>query len=145
MTTAIAPPLPKSFWIVAVLALLWNLLGVGMFLVQVTMSPETLAAMPPEQQRIYRATPAWLNIAFAVAVFGGTLGAIGLLWKKRWAVRMFALSLVGLLVQLVGAYLVTPAWEVSGPAGLAMPVVLIAIAALLLGYSRKAAARGWLG
>lgn len=145
MTAAIAPSLPKSFWIVAVLALLWNLWGVAVFVMQVTMSPEMLAAMPPEQQQIHQASPAWLDVPFAVTVFGGAVGAIGLLLKKRWAVSMFALSLAGLLVQLVGTYLVTPAWELSGVAGLALPALLVVIAVLLLGYSRKAAARGWLG
>ena len=145
MNTAIMPSRPTSFWFIAVLALLWNLLGVAIFLMQVTMSPEMLAAMPPEQQRVYQATPSWLNIVFAVAVSSGALGAIGLLLKKRWAVPLFGLSLIAVLVQLVAAYLLTPVWEASGAAGLILPAALILIAALLLGYSRKAAARDWLG
>ena len=145
MNTAIMPSRPASFWFIAVLALLWNLLGVAIFLMQMTMSPEMLAAMPPEQQRVQEATPSWLNIVFAVAVFSGALGATGLLLKKRWAVPLFGLSLIAVLVQLAAAYLLTPVWEASGVAGLFLPAALILIAALLLGYSRKAAARGWLG
>lgn len=144
MNTVNSAVRPKSFWVVAVLALLWNLLGVAMFAMQMMMTPEALAAMPAEQRQVYEATPSWLNIAFAVAVFGGVLGALGLLLKKRWAVLFFTLSLIGLLVQVIAAFVVTPAWQAYGPAGLVMPVLLIVIALLLLGYSRKAAARGWL-
>lgn len=124
---------PKRFWIIAVLALLWNLLGLAMFVMQVTMSPEAIAALPREQREVYEASPAWLDIAFAVAVFGGVLGAIGLSLKKRWAARMFLLSLIGLLVQMLSAYVFTPAWAAYGAAGLVMPLLLVVVAVLLLG------------
>ncbi len=144
MTTAVAASRPTSYWIVAVLALLWNLLGVAMFCMQAMLTPEQVAAMPPEQRQILQATPGWLQTAYAVAVFGGVLGAIGLLLKKRWATTFFLLSLVGLVVQCLGTFLVTPAWSVLGPTGLAMPILLLVIALFLLSYSRRAAARGWL-
>lgn len=144
MNTHVAVPRPRSFWIIAVLALLWNLIGIAMFYMQIAMTPEQLVAMPAEQRAVYDATPSWLNAAFAVAVFGGALGALGLLLGKRWAVPMFLLSLLGLLVQMLGAYAVTPAWSAYGAAGLAMPILLVAIAVFLWLYSRKAAARGWI-
>jgi hypothetical protein len=100
--------------------------------------------MPPEQRQILEATPTWINVAYAVAVFGGVLGAVGLLMKKRWAVTFFLLSLVGLVVQMLGTFLVTPAWTLLGPAGLAMPALVLVIALFLLSYARKAAARGWI-
>jgi hypothetical protein len=135
---------PKSFWVIAIVALLWNLLGVAMFLMQATASPEMVAAMPAEQRQVHEATPGWLNIAFAIAVFGGVIGALGLLLKKRWAVTFFLVSLLALLAQIVGAYATTPVWEAYGPAGLAMPVLLVVIALLLWVYARKATIRGWL-
>lgn len=144
MTTAVVSSRPASYWIVAVLALLWNLLGVAMFCIQIAATPEQVAAMPPEQQQILQATPSWLQVAYAVAVFGGVLGAIGLLMKRRWAGTFFLLSLLGLIVQIAGTFALTPAWQVLGPAGLAMPALLLVIALFLLSYSRRAAARGWL-
>ncbi|CAN7230979.1 hypothetical protein LJR168_003260 [Pseudoxanthomonas sp. LjRoot168] len=133
-----------GYWIVAVFALVWNLIGVAMWYLQVSMTPEQLAAMPEAQRQVYEGTPGWINIVFAVAVFGGVLGALGLLMKKRWAGTMFLLSLIALLVQMIGAYVVTPAWAAYGPVGLMMPVVLLLIALFLLWYANKAKARGWL-
>ncbi len=133
-----------GYWIVAVFALVWNLIGVAMWYLQVSMTPEQLAAMPETQRQVYEGTPGWINIVFAVAVLGGVLGALGLLMKKRWAGTMFLLSLIALLVQMIGAYVVTPAWAAYGPVGLVMPVVLLLIALFLLWYANKAKARGWL-
>ena len=144
MSTITAPALPKSFWIIATIALLWNLLGLAMFAMQVTMSPESLAALPSEQRQVYEATPMWINAAFGVAVVAGVLGAIALLMRRRWAAMLFAISLVALVVQILGAFLVTPAWAAYGAAGLVMPLLLLAISAALWSYARKAAARGWL-
>ena len=143
-TTTVAPKRSLGFWLTGVFALVWNLIGVAMWYLQVNMSAEQLAAMTEPQRQVYEATPGWLNIAFAVAVFAGVLGALGLLLKKRWASTMFLLSLIALLVQMIGAYVVTPAWAAYGPVGLVMPAVLLLIALFLLWYANKAQARNWL-
>lgn len=143
-TTTVTPKRSLGFWLIGVFALVWNLIGVAMWYLQVNMSAERLATMTDPQRQVYEATPGWLNIAFAVAVFAGVLGALGLLLKKRWAGTMFLLSLIALLVQLIGAYVVTPAWAAYGPVGLIMPAVLLLIALFLLWYANKAQARHWL-
>jgi hypothetical protein len=133
-----------GYWIVTVFALVWNLIGVAMWYIQINMTGEQLALMTEPQRQVYEGTPGWINIAFAVAVFAGVLGGVGLLLKKRWAATMFLLSLVALLVQMIGAFVATPAWAAYGPAGLVMPAVLLVIALFLLWYANKAKARGWL-
>lgn len=136
---------PTRFWVISVAALLWNLLGMVMFFQHVTMTPEALAALPEAERAVHESAPAWVNIAFGVAVFGGVLGAIGLLLKQRWAVTMFLFSLIGLVVQLASVYLLTSAWQVTGPAGAVMPLVLVLIAIFLWWYARKAVAKEWVG
>ncbi|HEY5972949.1 MAG TPA: hypothetical protein VIT22_13485 [Pseudoxanthomonas sp.] len=136
-------PRPAGFWIIAVLALLWNLLGVVMFFVQTNLPPEALAALPADQRALYEATPAWVNGAFAVAVFAGLLGSVTLLLHRRLALPLFVLSLLAVLVQMGYTYLATPALQVYGPAGLILPIVLIVIAAFLVWFARKSIARGW--
>lgn len=135
---------PKSYWVIAVLGLLWNLVGVLMFLFTVAMTPEQLAALPAEQRQVVEATPSWLNVLFGIAVAAGTLGALGLLLKKRWAVSMFLLSLIAVVVQMVGSFVVTPMWSLVGPSSLVMPIIVLLIAWGLWQYARKAATRGWL-
>ena len=134
-----ASALPSSrahLWI-ALAALVWNLLGLMAFVMQVSMTPEQVAALPAADRAVHDATPSWLTVAFALAVGGGVLGSIGLLLRQRWAVAAFTVSLAALVVQIVGGYLVTPMWQASGAAGAAFPAVLLAIAVALLAYSRR--------
>ncbi|GAB3509524.1 hypothetical protein MNQ95_09075 [Pseudoxanthomonas daejeonensis] len=144
MQTTSGPVRPKAYWWVAILALVWNLLGLAMFFVQVTMDEARLATLAEAERQVFLATPPWVNVAFAFAVIGGVLGALCLLLRRRWAVPMFGVSLLALLVQFAGAYLVTPAWQAYGVAGLAMPVLLLVISLALLAYARRCRARGWL-
>ena len=145
MNTANVSPRRWTFRVIAFIALVWNLIGLAMFVVQVRLTPEMVAAMPAAQQQVHAATPPWVNIAFGVAVVFGVLGSLALLLGKRLAPPLFMVSLLAIVVQMVGAYAVTPAWQVYGPAGLAMPVMLVVIAAYLYWYAQKAATKGWLG
>ncbi len=135
---------PLWFWIVAVLALLWNLVGVFMFHAQLTLSPEAVAALPPEQQQINAAMPSWVYVFFGIAVIAGTLGSLGLLSRKRWAVPLLLLSLLGVAVQMVSAYATTPVWALMGVAGAVFPLLLVLVCLLLWLFARRAAARGWI-
>lgn len=144
MQTQTGAARPGSFRWIALLALVWNLIGLAMFYIQVTMDGEQLLKLPEAQRAVYLATPGWVNLAFAFAVIGGVLGSLCLLLRRRWAVPMFAISLLALVVQFVGAYMVTPVWAAYGAGGLALPVLLLAIALLLWNYARRCAARGWL-
>src|SRR3546814_3539593 len=81
---------------VGALALLWNLVGVAAFVMQVAMPAEALGAMPAEQRAIYEATPAWLYVFYGLATFGGVAGSIGLLLRRRWAVSVYLVALVAL-------------------------------------------------
>jgi len=134
-----AAPIPArpTRRLIAVAALIWNLLGLMAFVMQVSMRPEQVAALPAADRAVHDATPAWLTIAFALAVGGGVLGSIGLVLRQRWAVAAFTVSLAALVVQIAGGYLVTPAWQASGAAGAVFPALLLAIGIALLWYARR--------
>lgn len=137
-------PVPVSFRVISVLALLWNLVGVAMFFLQTGMSAEQIAALPDAQRVVYEAMPPWLAIFYGLGVFGGALGALGLLLRRRWAMPLFAISLAAVLVQMIAVYVLTPAWEASGAGGLPMTLLIIGIAIFLFWYARRASSRGWL-
>jgi hypothetical protein len=144
MQTRSGPARPRAYWLLAILALVWNLAGLAMFWTQVNMAGSRLATLAEADRQIFLATPPWVNVAFAFAVIGGVLGTLCLLLRRRWAVPMFAVSLLAVLVQFGGAYLVTPAWQAYGAAGLAMPGLVLVVALGLLAYSRRWRAIGWL-
>lgn len=137
--------LPTWFWVVSGLALFWNLMGVGAFFSDVVMmTPERLAEMKPEMQNLYASTPSWANMAFGVAVICGALGSIGLLLKQSWATPVFAISLLGVLVQMTYAFFFSKSFEVFGPGAAIMPVMVIVIAVGLIWFAHSSTMKGWL-
>ena len=74
---------PVWFWIISVVALLWNGMGVNAYLQQAYMTEGFKAQYNAEQLEAIANTPAWVTAAFAIAVFAGFLGCVGLLLRKK--------------------------------------------------------------
>lgn len=145
MTETSMNKVPMWFWVVVVLCLIWNLLGVMTYVAQVNLTPEAIQAMSEAERHLHETVPAWATGAFAVAVFGGALGCLTLLLRQRWAVVILSLSLVGVLVQMSHSFFVSKSWEVYGPGpGLVMPMVIILVAIFLIWLARFSGRKGWL-
>ena len=78
---------PKWFKPIVIIALLWNLIGVINFFIQINLSEEAIAALPEPEQALMNSTPLWSLVAFALGVFGGAIGSLGLLIQKKLAVK----------------------------------------------------------
>jgi hypothetical protein len=133
---------PKWYMPVAIIALLWNLIGCAAYLMDVTLTPEAVAAMSPDQQALYAARPAWAVAVYAIAVWGGALGCVGLIMKKRWAKGALLASLLGLIAQDVALFGMSPVAIEASVYALQGMVLMIAVLLLLL--ANKAARQGWL-
>lgn len=137
-------PAPKWYLPVAIAALLWNLLGCAAYLMDVMITPEQLAAMSAEQQALYASRPGWAVAATAVAVWGGAAGCVALILRRRIALPLLVASLVGILVQDFGLFVLAKGASLAGPVAVAMQAVVLLVGIGLLLLARKAAARGWL-
>lgn len=137
--------LPITFWIIGGVALIWNLLGIFNFLGQTFMSAETLAKLPEDQQAMYEAVPIWVTVAFGLAVLSGTIASAGLLLKKGWAVPLFFISFVAILIQMTYNVLLSNAKEVLGPTFVALPLLILGIAVFFYYYAKGCRAKGWIG
>ncbi|MCJ8159538.1 hypothetical protein [Sphingomonas sp. LaA6.9] len=135
---------PIWFWVVAVLGLLWELMGVGSYLYHVTLSPEGLAALPQGQRDLMNATPVWVTAAFAIAVFSGLAGGLGLVLRRRWARPLLVLSVVAAILQFGWVFLVFRAHETLGPSSAAFPAFIIVMGVFLAWFAGHATKRGWL-
>lgn len=136
--------LPVTFWIIAVVALTWNIMGVLTFFGQTFMSEETLATYPEEQQALFLAVPSWLTIVYAIAVLTGTLGCIALLLRKGLSVPLFLVSLVGVIIQMAYNQFFTDAPSVFGVISVVMSGLIVLIAVFLYYYARQCQAKGWI-
>jgi hypothetical protein len=135
----------KAFWIIAVLALLWNIVGVLFWLMEhFFMTEEMKAAYPPEELELINSAPSWGIYVYAIAVFGGLLASVLLLMRKKMAVGIFGISLLAILIQMGYWIFGMDAVGVMGPSSLIMPLIVIAIAIFEYFYSKGAARNGWL-
>lgn len=144
MKTQLENKPPKWFWIVAVLALLWNLIGVMAYISDAFMTEEMKASLAPEHITFINNTPPWVTAAYAMAVFAGTLGCIGLLVRKKWALFVFWVSLVAVLVQNIYGFIVLDAMAIFGVSAILLPIMVIVIGVLLILFSKKSISKGWL-
>jgi CHASE2 domain-containing sensor protein len=144
MTTETKVKPPVWFWIVSVLALLWNLAGAMAYIGQAYMSDEVLATMSEAERNLYENQPAWVTGAFAIAVWGGTLGCIFLLLRKKWAKPVFIVSLIGLIGQLSYNYFLSEAFDTFEIVDMIMSVMILVISIVLIVFSNKAIRKNWL-
>lgn len=107
---------PWHLWLVGVISLLWNGFGATDFAMTVTMGEEWLRMMKmTEAQIAYLDTyPAWMYVVWFAGTWGAIIGSVLLLFRSRWAVTAFIVSLIGFLLSLVYAYLLSDASEVMG-------------------------------
>lgn len=140
MTTSINKP-PIWFWIISVIALIWNGLGVMAYLGRAFATDEMIAALPEEQQAEFLIEyPSWYTAAFAIAVFCGALGCLALLLRKKWAYVLFVLSALGAIVQHVYLFLNV---KMSGQT-IVMPILVIIVCLFLIWYAKNAITKSWI-
>ena len=138
----VAVKTPMHLWIVGVLALLWNFMGVFDYLASQLELEFYMSEFPPEMLEWIDAMPAWATAAWAFGVWGAFAGTIGLLLRKKWAVVAYAVSLGGLLVSSIYSYMLTDAMEMMGRGAVFMNIAIWAVAILLLFYAWAMAKKG---
>lgn len=144
MTTDSLNKPPVWFWVVSVIALLWNLMGVSAYLADAFTSIEQLEQMSQEMRELYEGRPAWATAAFAIAVFTGTIGSIALLLRKKWARPLLLVSVLGAILINIHTFFMSNALEVMGTNSVIMPIVVIVFGIYLVFFAKKGVQRGWL-
>ena len=133
------------FWIISIIALLWNAMGVNAYLQQ-AYNTTSFRDMYPDETVLEMVlnTPAWVMAAFATAVFGGVLGSIFLLLRKKIALPIFVVSLIGIVAQMFYTVFMSKASEIYGPGFIIMPMMVLSFGIFLVWYSQKAINKNWL-
>ncbi|GGW81653.1 hypothetical protein [Alteromonas halophila] len=132
----------KWYYVIATLALIWNLLGCMAFVADLMVSEEDIARLSEAEQAMYAARPVWAVIGTGMAVILGALGCIAMLLRQRWAVAAFYLSLIGLIAQDIHLFLLSDAVAIYGATVPVMQTLVLLIAIALILWSRKASSRG---
>ena len=144
MGNVIGARIPGWFRLASLLGLLWNAVGVYMYLSKVGMLGDPLVGLDEAHRTLAESVPAWVTGAFAIAVFADLLGSLCMVSGKRLAAPLLLVSLLAALVQCVWIMVMSDARAVEGAMALVMPSTIVLIAMLLVWLAAKGAARGWL-
>ncbi len=107
---------PWHLWAVGVVAALWNGFGCFDYTMTQTRRDEWFAQMSMTEAQLtyFNAMPAWTHAAWAIGVWGGLLGAVLLLLRRKWALHAFVASFFGWLAGAVYAFALSDGLEAMG-------------------------------
>lgn len=132
-----------SFWLIGIVALLWNVGGVLNYLMQT--NPEFVATLPGTHRVIIEGRPAWATGGFAIGVSGGTLGCLLLLFRKSIAFYVFIASLFGVLLTMLHTVNVAISkFDFTADEIFLMILLPIIVSAVLIWYAKLAMIKRWI-
>jgi len=136
--------LPIWFWIISVLSLLWFFMDMAGFYSRVFMLEQIADKMSETQLALYQVIPSWVNVVYGLKVFGGLMGSLALLSRKKWAFIMFLISIMGGLSQTVYVWFISDAIDVMGRPAIVMPAIGIVIGVIMVVASRYTITKNWI-
>ena len=136
---------PRHLWVVGVVGLLWNLVGAYDYLMTETQNASYMGKFTPEQLEYFYGFPTWVVATWAIAVWGGVLGTLLLLLRKRLAAPVLLVSFLCMVLTSVYNFLLSDGVAVMGAGAVAFSGLIFAIALGLWLYARAMAQRGVLG
>lgn len=136
--------IPVWYWIIAVLLLIWYILGIITLTGQVNLTEEALKMMTPAERQFYIDMPLWVIWAYALGVFGGFFGTIALLTKRRWAKYFLIASLIGVFAHIIYYLAAGGGLQVFRGIAIILPLAQIVIGAFAIWLSKFGIRKGWL-
>ncbi len=128
---------PWHLWVIGGIALLWNAMGGLDYVMTQTGNEAYLSGFTAEQLAYFQSFPTWVVSAWAIAVWGGVLGALLLLIRRRLAVPVFLVSIIALAITTFHNYILSNGMEVVGDAfSLGFTAVIFIVALALFLYAR---------
>jgi len=140
------PATPWWFWAVSVLGLLWNFGGAYDYIMTRTENAEYLAEIPQPLMDYYMNMSPLLDFTWPLAVWAGVLGWVLMLARSRYAVPVFLISLVSMVVNFgymfIDGGLSLQAEHMGAALGWGMTIAVLALGLFAVWFSRAMRARG---
>lgn len=135
---------PWHLWPVGIIALLWNAYGAFDYVMTHTQNAAHMAAFSTIQLEYFYNLPTWSIASWAIAVWGGVLGAILLLFGKKRCTTVFLISLISLVTTNIYSYVISNGYQVMGGelTVLALPTVIFLVAVSLYSYAKTMSNKG---
>lgn len=141
-TTAPRANTPWHLWLIGVVLLLWNAIGVYFYWMSVTHDAAYMASMSPEQAALITNAPVWAVAGYAVAVFGSVLGCLLLLLRSKAAVLLFVLALIGYAANALYTFGMSDGLTIVGPGQTGFSAFVFVVMVFQVAYSIRMKKRG---
>lgn len=128
---------PWHLWVIGVVSLLWNSVGLVDFLMTQTKNEAYMSSFTPEQLEYFYSFPVWANIAWGIAIFGSILGSLLLLLRNKLSVPVFVISLLAMISTAIYNFGLSNGMDIMGTFGAIFTVVIFLIAVFLAFYAIK--------
>jgi hypothetical protein len=138
MTTIAPDPTPTvrstpwHLWLAGGLSLLWNAFGAFDWTMSHVRGEAYFrqSGMSEAQIAAFHTYPSWMELFWALGVWGAVMGSVMLLFRSRWAVPALAASLLGAAVNLLYATALARPTHLDP-----ITVVITFVAVLLIWYA----------
>lgn len=136
---------PKMwYWIVAIFFLLWNFMGLGAFLAELSDPSTVTASFTTEQLAMYNDRPWWYMPNFGMAVVCGTFACVLLLFKRKLALAFAVISLIAVSISTLYEVFMAGTWETMDAFAKAFTALIVIMDVLLVFFTRMAYRRAWI-
>lgn len=134
---------PWHLWVVGIFAVLWNAMGAFDYFMTQTQNEGYMSNFTPEQLEYFYGFPSWVVAFWAIAVWGGVLGAVLLVLRKGLAVPVFLVSFISMVVTTIYNFGLSDGLEAMGdPFSLFFSGLIFVFALLFYIYARAMRNRG---
>lgn len=136
------PGTPTWFWVIAILATLWHIMGLWGFVSFQLFTEEFLDALTEAQAAIFANLPTWYIALWALSTITAFLGSLALLLRKALALWLFIIALGAFLITCIYSFGVLGSAEVMGTADIAFSAAIGVVMAGLIWLSHWGRGRG---
>jgi hypothetical protein len=138
LQTTTSKPTPWHFWLIGIVGLLWSSVGAYDYIMTQTQNEAYMANFSAEQLEFFYGFPTWVTATWAIAIWGGVLGAVFLILRRRLAEPIFLVSLVAMILTTIHNYGLSNGLEVSGDAFSLVFTAVIFLSSIGLWWYAKA-------
>lgn len=134
---------PKLFWIISVLALLWYLFGTVQFIGSLMATQEGMQSyidsgkLSQDYVDFLLNFPSWASSMFGLATIGGALASGCLLLRRKIALPLFCLSLVGAAMMYIYMFVLSGKSNFLPASDYYIAATVVIVTLLMIWFSKR--------
>jgi hypothetical protein len=136
---------PAWFWIVTIVLVLWQAMGLYSFYEHAANGPAAMGAVPTDyDRRLFASLPPWYVWVFAIATWGALASGVALLVRRAVAVILATISLFAVIIMFGWMFVATDIIAAKGVWTTYFPAAIFLVGGFTIWFANIARARGWI-